>query len=98
MIKTGFCKNCGKKRTWLFNTDNLLYIKEVCDTFCLHNLNMKQLVEKADFIIDDVLDGFGFFRGHRRQVREVEPQTFRRHHRAPLLDMLAEHLPQRRLQ
>ena len=51
-----------------------------------------------DDVVADALDLEYLLVGHRLEVREVEPQTVGRDERARLLDMVAQHLDQRRLQ
>ena len=49
-------------------------------------------------IVGNVLDAGEFFRRDRLRMHEVEAQTIRRHQRAALGDVVAEHLPQRLMQ
>ena len=51
-----------------------------------------------DLLVDDLLDLEQLLARERREVHEVEPQPIRRDERPRLLDVRAEHLPQRRVQ
>ena len=55
-------------------------------------------VLRHDLLVDDPLDLRDLVARERREVHEVEPQAIRRHERAGLLDVRAEHLAQRRVQ
>lgn len=51
-----------------------------------------------NLFVDHALDPRQFFRRHGRKMGEVEPAALLIHIRARLLDMLAQHTAQRRLQ
>ena len=51
-----------------------------------------------DLLVDDALDFERLFARDGAQVNEVEAQAIGRHERARLLDVTAEHLPERRVQ
>ena len=58
----------------------------------------RDLVIFQHHLVGDVLDAGEFFRRDRLRMHEVEAQPIRRHQRAALGDVIAEHLPQRLMQ
>ena len=58
----------------------------------------RDLVVFEHHLVGDVLDAGEFFRRDRLRMHEVEAQAIRRHQRAALGDVIAEHLPQRLMQ
>ncbi len=58
----------------------------------------RHLVVLQHHLVGDVLDAGEFFGRDRLRMHEVEAQPVRRHQRAALGDVIAEHLPQRLVQ
>ena len=69
-----------------------------CDGFVVRNDANMRVAVQADLLVDERLDPRELGRTHGLVVREVEAQPIGRDERALLLDVLAEHSPQRRMQ